>query len=239
MKNFNRFLLAATLLSLAPHISAAVGLGPLAVQDIGSADGYFGTVYDRGLHAELSRESFRNPWGLGAYFYMNIRSLFDLEAEIVTVRSCYSYDFSSYYQIRPISSTGKNAELPYSRGSVYLTIRRKLASCSVPLFEQLHIEGGAGISYHRRSPYLKIETLQDILGEDIYSHFESAEIEELISDHLNDRRVDKPGVHIQGGVSFRLAGGEAFLFYRHTLARNIFVGKPGFGCLVFRLGLLL
>lgn len=55
--------------------------------------------------------------------------------------------------------------------------------------------------------------------------------------YLKENKISSRGIHIQGGLQFKLFILDSFLYYRWVLADDVIPGGKGFGSLNLRLGM--
>ena len=214
-----------------------IGFGLTVLQEMGSVDGYEESMTEGFSEAIFTRDAFDNPVGIGGYLYIDIIPIVDLEMDFQIAAATYAFNFSTYANDILLAGTPAGAEFAYARGSFYLTARKKLVGVGVPILGGVKIHAGGGLNFHKTAPYMSIDLMQELLGDDLYAEFDQSAMEDKILDYVEDNLESATGIHFQVGVQLKLLILDMFVNYRYTIAKDVFEDQSGFGALNFRLGM--
>ncbi len=214
-----------------------IGFGLTVLQEMGSVGDYSESMSEGVLEASFTREAFENPVGVGGYLYLDFIPVIDLEVDFQVAFATYGFNFSNYAGGLQLATTPPEAEFPYARGSFYLTARKKLVGAGVPILGGVKVHAGGGLNFHKTAPYMSIKMMQEMLGDDLYTSFDTGAMEDKILDYVKDNIESATGIHFQVGVQLKLLILDMFVNYRYTIAKDVFEDKSGFGALNFRLGM--
>jgi len=214
-----------------------IGFGLTVLQEMGSVGDYSESMTEGLLEATFTREAFENPVGIGGYLYLDFIPVIDLEVDFQVAAATYAFNFSNYASGVLLASTPSEAEFVYARGSFYLTARKKLVGVGVPILGGIKVHAGGGLNFHKTAPYMSIDLMQELLGNDLYAEFDQSAMEDKILDYVEDNLESATGIHFQAGVQLKLLILDMFVNYRYTIAKDVFEDKSGFGALNLRLGI--
>lgn len=231
------FLLMGLLIIPVSPTFAFVGFGLSLGQEMATVDGYSNSLSEDNYEAVMTRGGFENPYSLGGYLYLDFIPFIDLEADFNLSAATYDFNFSNYASDVLLASTPDDAEFTYARGSAYLTARKKLLGVGLPILGGVKIHAGGGMNFHRTAPYMSIDMMQNLLGDDLYASFVAQTMQDKIIEYVEDNLESATGLHIQAGIQVKLLVLDTFVNYRYTIAKDIFPDQNGFGALNIRLGL--
>ncbi|MBC8403262.1 MAG: hypothetical protein H8E14_17390 [Candidatus Marinimicrobia bacterium] len=215
-----------------------IGFGLTVLQEMGSVDGYEESMTEGISEARFTRDAFENPVGFGGYLYLDFIPVIDLEVDFQVAAATYAFSFGTYASNVLLAETPPDAEFAYARGSFYLTARKKLLGVGVPILGGIKLHAGGGLNFHKTAPYMSIDLMQELLGDELYNDFaDQSAMEDKIIKYVEDNLESQTGIHLQAGVQLKLLILDMFVNYRYTIAKDVFEDQSGFGALNFRLGI--
>ena len=179
----------------------------------------------------LTNGAFENAFGIGAFLYVDIIPVIDLELDFQAMGNTYDINF-----VNPIGSMDP---IPFAWATVntYITVRKDVFSLSIPFLAAAKLYSGVGYNMHRTTPVASIEMVENLLGGDILGGDVSSLNENLEDFMTNEDNYDKSnGFHFQAGLQLKLLTFTSQLFYRYTMAEDVVPDKKGFGSMNFRFG---
>ena len=179
----------------------------------------------------LTNGAFENAFAIGAFLYVDIIPVIDLEVDFQAMANTYDINFKNDF--------GTMDPIPFGWASVntYFTVRKDVFSLSIPFLAAAKLYSGLGYNMHRTTPVADIEMVEGLLGGDIAGG-DVDNLNKNLEDFLtNEDNYDKSnGFHFQAGLQLKLLTFTSQLFYRHTIVENVVPGKKGFGSMNFRFG---
>ena len=179
----------------------------------------------------LTNGAFENAFGIGAFLYIDIIPVIDLELDFQAMGNTYDINFEN-----PI---GAMDPIPFAWASAntYITVRKDVFSLSIPFLAAAKLYSGLGYNMHRTTPVASIEMVEQLLGGDIVNG-DVSNLSKNLEDFLTnkDNYDESSGFHFQAGLQLKLLTFTSQLFYRYTMAEEVVPGKKGFGSMNFRFG---
>ena len=192
---------------------------------------------DMGLYgATLNTGSFGDPLNIGVYVYLDIIPFIDLEIDAKITGQKYKFSFSGPSGVPGLGGDIAPIDAYWGGGSAYFTARRKIVGFELPLLGGAQLFAGVGYNTHLFAPLVNLDLVEDLMGGDLSAEPEFDE--DKMIDFIKENKIDKTGLHIQGGLKFQVLTFDAFLFYRHTFGdfEDVLDAKT-YGSMNFRLGL--
>ena len=193
---------------LPSSVFALIGFGFQAGQDMSKLGPY---SHSEGLVSINSLEMETNPGSIGAYAFVDLFG-YALEAEADFAAGTYDFTFDN-----PVSSIGP-INFGWARGSYSVTLKKNLMDISIPFLAEAALNAGAGFGSHASTPRVSVG------------------MEDELIDYLGDNLIEASGLHVQGGVRFKLLMLDTHLNLRYTMAKNVYDGSNGFMQMIFKTG---
>ena len=215
------------------QIFAIAGFGVYGDYDLLKHDGATSSN-DMGLSIET--KPFENAYGIGGYLYIDALPIIDIELSVESAGNLHETVFSA-----PLLNDF-DGDLPWGRGSVYATIRKKIFGLSIPFLAKAKLHAGGGMNMHKVTPEYSLDLLQDAFPdtelEDIFNLMEGdpAAIT-TFGNHVAENMNSVTGAHVQAGLQARLLMLDMFLNARYTIAKDVIPGKMGFPSLWLGIGM--
>ena len=229
MKQY-KTLLIGIVLAVLPFNSASaiIGFGIQGGQSIFSVGAK--TLEDLNAFATVNTGPFENSNNIGIYLYLDIIPFIDLEVDASIVGQEYDFTFSNQLaDVGPIQAY-------WGGTSIYFTARRKIVGFELPILGGAQLFAGGGYNTHSFTPLANFSLIETLMGGSLNADPDFSE-KELIK-FFKDNKIDKTGIHLQGGLKFQLFMLDAFLFYRQTIGEfeDVLDAKT-YGSMNLRLGL--
>ena len=180
--------------------------------------------------ATMETRPFENSLNVGLYAYLDIIPFIDLEVDANIIFDEYDFLFSN-----PLGAVG-----PYSSywggASIYFTARKKIVGFELPILGGAQLFAGGGYNTHSFAPLVNLSLVESLMDGDLSAEPEFSKDDFI--EFVKDKKIDKTGLHIQGGLKFQLMMLDAFLFYRQTIGdfEDVLDAKT-YGSMNLRLGL--
>ncbi|NQV36390.1 MAG: hypothetical protein HQ509_00095 [Candidatus Marinimicrobia bacterium] len=208
-------------------------------QEMVSVDGYTQTMANDFTTVELTREGFDGAYGIGGYLSLDIIPIVDIEADFSIAGNTYAFNFLNYLNTDLNDAAFETGDIDFAwfHASTYVTVRKKVFGLGIPFIGGGKIHVGAGMNFHSSIPYASIEMMEELLGDDLYGGFEAGAMEDKIVTYMEDNLTSSSGFHIMAGLQFKLLFIDSWLYYRHTIAKDVYADQDSFGSLNLRLGI--
>ena len=212
---------------LPSSVFALIGFGFQAGQDMSKLGPY---SHSEGLVSINSLEMETNPGSIGAYAFVDLFG-YALEAEADFAAGTYDFTFDN-----PVSSI-EPMNFGWARGSYSVTLKKNLMDISIPFLAEAALNAGAGFGSHASTPRVSVGMVKELFGEDLTSvDALGVGMEDELIDYLGDNLIEASGLHVQGGVRFKLLMLDTHLNLRYTMAKNVYDGSNGFMQMIFKTG---
>jgi len=220
-----------TLLILTSQIFALAGFGLNLNQSLYNVDKSSSALQVGGLEVgQIIQESFSNGYGAGGYLYIDAIPFIDLDLEGSFIVSPYDFKFTNQLA-EPVEE-----KFAWAASSFYITAKKKLFQLKIPFLAKAKLTGGLGFNSHTSMPMINQKMLESVMGG--ASNLESGVLDpDLLVEYIAENTISTKGLHLQGGIQFKVLMFDSFLFYRHIIAQDIIPDKKGFGSLNLRLGM--
>ena len=186
--------------------------------------------YSEGLVSINALEMGSNPAGIGVYAFVDLFG-YALEGEADFAGGSYDFTFDN-----PISSIGP-VNFVWGRASYSVTLKKNLMDVSIPFLAEAALNAGAGFGNHRSTPRASVSMVEELFGDDLTSVDALGEgMENKLVTYLEDNLIEASGVHLQGGLRFKLLMLDTHLNLRYTIAENVYDGSNGFMQMIFKTG---
>ena len=175
-----------------------------------------------------------NPGNIGAYAFVDLFG-FALEAEGEIAGGKYEFDFTN--QILP--EMEERIPFVWGRASYAFTLKKNIMDLSIPFLAKAAINAGGGFGSHSATKRANVGMVKSLLGDDLANvDFNAMDGETLLVDFLEDPNnwETASGLHLQGGLRFKVLMLDTHLNARYNLAKDIYTGKSGWLQLMFKLG---
>ena len=173
-----------------------------------------------------------NGIGGGGFVYIDFLPIIDLEFSLEAAGSLYDATMVSGL------STTELPEIPWSRLSGYVTIRKQLAGASIPFLAKVQVYAGGGVNTHWSTPTVTTDlltgafdnmTLTEIMAQDFTDDLDvENDPADLLLDYAAENINQTNGVHFQVGAQAKLLVANLFINARYTLAKDVVPDSPGF-----------
>jgi len=230
MKSLKLLVIAGILIS--SNLFAFLGFGLQMGQSMFSVDESNPATGSQ--YITLTNGSFDGAYAFGGYFYFDALPFVDVEFGLNVRGNTYDISFSNDFgPMDPL-------EFAWLSTDMYLTLRKSIFSASVPILGGVKIHAGGGFNRHLTTPIASLDMITDLLGggPDALLTGNTDNLADNIEDFLTDadNYDEATGIHIQGGIQFKLLVLDTFLNYRYTIADDVVPDGGGFGSLNFRIG---
>ena len=229
-------MLFVLVMMLAPSSAfALIGFGIQAGSDLSKLGPY---SYSEGSGlTEVTINTYEmesNPGNIGAYAFVDLFG-FALEAEGEIAGGKYEFDFTN--QILP--EMEERIPFVWGRASYAFTLKKNIMDLSIPFLAKAAINAGGGFGSHAATKRANVDMVKSLLGDDLANvDFDQEGGETLLVDFLEDTDnwETASGLHLQGGLRFKVLMLDTHLNARYNLAKDIYTGKSGWLQLMFKLG---
>ncbi len=182
----------------------------------------------------LTNGSFDGAYAFGGYLYIDAIPFIDVELGLNVRGNTYDINFSNDFgPMDPL-------EFAWLSTDMYLTLRKSFFSASVPILGGVKLHVGGGVNTHLTTPIASLDMITDLLGggPDALLTGNTDNLADNIKDFLTDadNYDEATGIHIQGGIQFKLLVLDTFLNYRYTIVDDVVPDAGGFGSLNLRIG---
>jgi len=220
-----------TLLILTSQMFALAGFGLNLNQSLYNVDKSSSALEVGGLEVgQITQESFSNGYGVGGYLYVDAIPFIDLDIEGSITGSLYDFKFTNQLA-NPIEE-----QFAWASTSIYITAKKKLFQLKIPFLAKAKLTGGIGFNSHNSTPMINQDMLEAVMGG--ANNLESGALDtDKLVDYLADNKIASSGIHLQGGLQFKVLMFDSFLFYRQIIADDLIPGKKGLGSINLRLGM--
>lgn len=164
--------------------------------------------------------------GFGAFLYIDVIPVIDLEANIETAFDKYSFKFENAASTKHLES-----DFGWARVSGYLTVRKKLFGLGVPILGGLKLHAGGGLNYHSSTPLASVDMVQSLITGGLIGEFDSDNLEDELIEYLKENKIDSNGYHVQLGAQIKLLTFNLFCNYRVTFAEDVIPDEDSFSSL--------
>ena len=222
-----RLLMVLTIATFPSSAFALIGFGIQGGQDMSRLEAY---SYSEGDVSVNALEMGTNPGNLGLYAFVDLFG-YALEGEMEFGGGLYEFTFDN-----PINSLGP-VEFVWVRTATVFTIKKNLMDVSIPFLAEAALNAGAGFSNHKSTPRASVKMVRKLFGDNLTSVDALGDgMEEELVDYLQDNLNEATGLHVQGGVRFKLLMLDTHLNLRYTMAKNVYDGSNGFMQMIFKTG---
>jgi hypothetical protein len=214
---------------LSSHIFAIGGIGFYGNYDLLKHDG---SESNEELFT-IKANPFENAYGGGFYLYIDAIPVIDLEINGEFALNKHNVSFSA-----PDLNIAFDEKLPWARGSLYITARKKIIGLSIPFLAKAKLYAGVGINTHIVTPEYTLELLTNAFETDPSSSLLDGNVKAVTTfgNHVAKNMNSVTGAHVQAGLQARLLMFDMFLNARYTLAKDVIPGKIGFPSLWLGIG---
>ena len=217
---------------LAPSSAfALIGFGIQAGSDLSKLGPY---SFSEGEVTINTYEMESNPGNIGAYAFVDLFG-FALEAEGEIAGGGYEFDFTN----RILPEMEERIPFVWGRASYAFTLKKNIMDLSIPFLAKAAINAGGGFGSHAATKRANVDMVKSLLGDDLANiDFNAMDGETLLVDFLEDpdNWETASGLHLQGGLRFKVLMLDTHLNARYNLAKDIYTGKSGWLQLMFKLG---
>ena len=222
-----KLMMVLTFAMLPSSAFALIGLGVQGGQDMSKLGAY---SYSEGLVSVNALEMGTNPGNVGFYAFVDLFG-YALEGEVDLGGGFYEFTFDN-----PINSLGP-IEFPWARVSTGFTLKKNLMDISIPFLAEAALNAGAGFSNHKSTPRASVGMVRELFGDDLTSVDALGDgMEDKLGDYLIDNMIEASGLHVQGGIRFKLLTFDSHLNLRYTIAENVYDDSNGFMQMLFKFG---
>ena len=222
-----KLLTILTVTMLPSSAFALIGFGIQGGQDMSKLGAY---SYSEGLVSINALEMNSSPAGIGVYAFVDLFG-YALEAEADFAGGSYDFTFDN-----PISSIGP-VNFVWGRASYSVTLKKNFMDISIPFLAEAALNAGAGFGNHRSTPRASVSMVEELFGDDLTSVDALGEgMEDELVTYLEDNLIEARGLHLQGGLRFKLLMLDTHLNLRYTIAENVYDGSNGFMQMIFKTG---
>ncbi len=183
----------------------------------------------------VTQYPFDQAYSVGGYLYLDVLPIVDLELEYQLTGGVYNFNYQVFSNDLLLAETGKD-EMPWAKGSFYLTVRKKLFGLGIPILGGAKVHAGAGVNSHTSIPILDINEVEKFRGDNLYTEFNPGDMQDEIIDYVKENIITTTGGHFQAGLQMSFLAFDVFVNYRYTMA-EIFPDKSGYSSLNVMLGL--
>jgi len=179
---------------------------------------------------QLTNGAFNDADTYGGYIYLDMLPVVDLEVDFSGQAKTYEIQFTNN------AGTMDPLDFGWASTNLYITVRKKIFGLNIPFLAKAKLFAGGGYNTHASTPLASEEMITDLLDGDI----ENGDVSNLaanLKDYLSDNYITSSGIHLQGGLQFKLLMLDSFLFYRHVFVKDVIPDAKGFGSLNLRLGM--
>ena len=207
--------------------SAIIGFGIQGGQNVFSVGER--SLENTGALATIDTGPFENSGNLGIYLYLDIIPFVDLEVDASILGQEYDFTFGNR-----LGNVGPY-QAYWGGTSIYFTARRKLVGFELPILGGAQLFAGGGSNTHSFAPLVSLDLVESLMDGNLSAQPEFDE--KALVKFIKDNKIDKTGIHLQGGLKFQLFMLDAFLFYRQTIGEfeDVLDAKT-YGSMNFRLG---
>ncbi len=207
-----------------------IGFGLQGLSEMGSADAGSYTQGSGLTEVTMTRDGFDGVIGGGGYLYLDFIPLIDLDFDFQVAAAEYDFRFANAMGVMDDTPFG------WARVSGYLTARKNLLKFGVPILGGIKLQAGGGLNFHASTPLASIDMIEELLGGDLING-STDDLEANLKDYLKENKIDASGLHFQAGVQIKLLVLDTFVFYRYTMAKDVYADQDGFGSLNIRVGM--
>tara|TARA_X000000368_G_C22905342_1_gene656038 strand:+ start:93 stop:779 length:687 start_codon:yes stop_codon:yes gene_type:complete len=223
-----KLLMVLTLVMLPSSAFALIGFGIQGGQDMSKLGA---SSHTDGSVSVNSFEMESNPINFGGYAFVDLFG-YALEAEADIGVGEYKFEFSN-----PIITNPDLFEFGWARASYAVTLKKNIMDVSIPFLAEAALNAGAGFGGHVSTPRANIEMVKQLLGDDLTEvNADDADLEGQLIDYFEENMNEARGLHVQGGLRFKLLMLDTHLNLRYTIAKDIYDGSNGFMQMIFKTG---
>ena len=181
-------------------------------------------------YATFNTGSFGDSPNIGIYLYLDIIPFIDLEVDAIVNWKKYQFSFEN-----PLDNVGP-MDAYWGGASIYFTARKKIVGFELPILGGAQLFAGGGYNTHSFAPLVNLSLVESLMDGDLSAEPEFSKDDFI--EFVKDNKIDKTGLHFQGGLKFQLMMLDAFLFYRQTIGdfEDVLDAKT-YGSMNLRLGL--
>jgi len=213
---------------LPSSVFALIGFGIQGGQDMSKLGA---SSHTDGLVSVNSFEMESNPINFGGYAFVDLFG-YALEAEADIGFGEYKFEFSN-----PIIPNPDPIEFGWARASYAVTLKKNIMDISIPFLAEAALNAGAGFGGHVSTPRANVEMVKRLLGDNLTEvNADDADLEGQLIDYFEDNMIEASGLHVQGGLRFKLLMLDTHLNLRYTMAKNVYDGSNGFMQMIFKTG---
>ena len=219
MKNI---FLALLSFSLSNSLFAIGGFGFNLNSDLVSVSNSKVSKNTEGIIANINTKGFDNTYGLGGFLYLDIIPFADLELDFQFTGNTYKFNIDTKTASGSEIKSLPEQDFGWFRGSGYLTIRKDIIDLSLPVLGGVSWYAGGGLNTHSFTPFITLDLLSEIVGDDLYSDsgFE-ADSDEIV-EKLKDKLKATNGIHFQTGIQFKVLTLVGTLNFRYTIVEDLY-----------------
>ena len=192
----------------------------------------------------IVRNGFENSAGVGGFLYLDVIPFIDLEVDFQAVGNKYQFDFQNYLDSNVddafddgemVVNTGLTDFL-WARASVYYTVRTNLLDLSIPVLGGVDLHAGAGMNQHIAAPFMSLNLMESLLGEDLFEEFDEEAMANKILDYMEENSETVQGFHVQAGLQFKILVLTAILNVRYTIIEDLYPDTSAFPSINLNIG---
>ncbi len=163
----------------------------------------------------LVREDMAKPLGIGAYLYLDIIPIVDLELGFDLYGNTYNYTFDN-----PVSGDQIEEDLAWVRSTTWVSVQKTLFK--LPMIK---LYAGGGLNFNASAPIVTQEFMEDFLG----SQDATLDPEDLL-----DEIAMETGFHAEVGLRIKpvLVPFSIHARYRQTFVEGIVPGENTFSTIM-------
>jgi len=222
-----KLLMVLNFAMLPSSVFALIGFGVQLGQDMSKLESY---SYSEGPVSINALEMETNPGSFGGYAFVDLFG-FALEAEADLAFGSYDFTFDN-----PVSSIGP-INFVWGRGSYSVTLKKNLMDISIPFLAEAALNAGAGFGSHASTPRVSVSMVEELFGDDLTSvDALGVGMEDKLVTYLEENLIEASGLHVQGGIRFKLLMLDTHLNLRYTIAENVYDGTNGFMQMILKTG---
>jgi len=163
-----------------------------------------------------------NHLGGGGFLYLDVLPFIDLElsGEVAAVKYPIAVNVAAGEFTQDIAAT---------RGSAYLTLRKKIIGASVPLLAKIQLYAGLGANKHWVTPDFGVPFVESTFSNIESVDFSDTQVYEKVLTKMKDNKIESDGFHVQIGMQAKLLTFNMFINGRYTIAPDVIgLGSSGF-----------
>tara|TARA_B110000444_G_C18815552_1_gene584935 strand:- start:531 stop:1241 length:711 start_codon:yes stop_codon:yes gene_type:complete len=189
-----------------------------------------------GIIANINTKGFDNLYGMGGFLYIDIIPFADLELDFQFTGNTYKFNIDTKTAAGSEVKSLPEQDFVWLRGSGYLTVRKDIIDLSLPVLGGVSWYAGGGLNTHSYSPFITLDLLGSIVGDDLYSGSGFDTDSDEIIKKLKDKAKTTNGVHVQSGIQFKVLTFVGTLNFRYTIVEDLYPDISSFPSANFNIG---